>query len=221
MTAWTWLTGIDWNDVLAFAAAEVVIVLCLAPFFIQRKNEARAVTVFREKLLPLLPRAPTVDELVQAVRAELPKPPTVEELAAAVRAQLAPSPEEQEAARQQLAAAMAQQVQAVVPAAVQGAVAEAVKGKMGALSALATDGKMSKAAVDAMLKSRVGEKYGLKGLAGLTLLKVGSKELYNVGLDVAAHAPQELDKWLDDNAGTFGGNGTTKKAATNGLVRLG
>ncbi|MFA5944604.1 MAG: hypothetical protein WC876_09080 [Candidatus Thermoplasmatota archaeon] len=195
---------IDWPNLLAFIAAEIAIVLLLAPVFIQRKNEERAVAVFTEKLLPLMPKVPTGAELAAAVQMNLAMP----DVAGAVREALGglqPSPEQQAAAQAQLVAGIGQAVQA--------AIGDAVKGRMGALSAQGVDGRASKALNENALKARVGEKYGLKGLGALAILKTVDKSVYELGLDAVSFAPGSLDEWLDQNAERFsmGGVAASKK----------
>lgn len=133
---------------------------------------------------------------------------------AEVRALLsaAPSPADRDEARAELARAVAEAAQAVVPQAVEAAVGEAVKGRMGALSAAAGDARTTKAAQEQVLKARVGERYGIKGLGALALLRATDKDAYQFGLDAATYAVDDLDKWLDEKAGLFGaGDSKTRR----------
>ena len=78
--------AIDWPTIVAFVVVEALFVLLAAPWLIQRRNESRAVALFKTKLLPLLPAAPVV--------------PSAADVAAAVRQAVldvlpaAPSPED-------------------------------------------------------------------------------------------------------------------------------
>lgn len=189
--------AIDWPNVLAFLIIEVVTVLCLAPLIIQRRNEDRAVAVFEERLLPLMPKPPSAEAIGQAVQAALPSTPLVD-VGAAIREALAglqPTPEQQARAQADLGAVITQAAQA--------AIGDAVKGRMSALSASGVDARATKALTENTLKARVGEKYGLKGLAALRILQSVDKDVYQLGLDAVSFAPDSLDGWLDDNAGRF------------------
>lgn len=195
---------IDWPTILAFVAVEALFVLIAAPVLIQRRNEARAVAVFREKLLPLMPKAPTAAELAAAM-----PPLPVGDVVQAVRAELeaavpkAPSAEEQAAARDAMVQGLATAIVPAVGPAVHAAIAEAVRGRMGALSAQAGESKATKALQESTLKARVGEKYGLKGLGALRLLAAADKDLYQLGLDAVSYAPQSLDQWLAEHEDKF------------------
>lgn len=193
---------VDWLTVtLAFiVVVEPFLVLFVAPRITRTLTEKHAERVFREKLLPLMPKVPSAADIADAVRlgTALPAVPSVEDIAVAVQqavAELQPSAEQQQAARAELGAAVAQAVQA--------AVAEAVKGRMGALSAQAGDARTTKALLESQLKERVGQKYGIKGLGALRILQAVDKDLYGLGLDAVAFAPGSLDEWLEQNAEKF------------------
>ena len=208
---------IDWPTIIAFVVVEALFVLIAAPLIIQRRNEARAVAVFREHLLPLMPKPPAVPTVAELVEAMPPMPvvPTVDELVQAVVSALpAPSAEEQAAARAELVQGLASQVVPAVGPAVQAAIAEAVKGRMGALSAQGVEAKAAKHMAEAVLKAKVGEKYGLKGLGALKLMESMDKGLYQLGLDAVSYAPNSLDDWLEENAARFtlGGDGGAKSS---------
>lgn len=197
--------AIDWPTILAFVLVEAAFVLVAAPWLIQRRNEARAVDLFKTKLLPLLPAAPVV--------------PSAQDVAAAVRQTVldvlpaAPTIEQQVAARNELAAAFTAHAEAVLPGAVQAAIAQAVKGRIGAFSAQGVDARANKALNENALKARVGEKYGIKGLGALAILKNVDKSVYELGLDAVSFAPGSLDEWLEQNADRFsmGGAAASKR----------
>lgn len=178
------LAAVDWPTIVAFILAEVAVVLGLAPRFIQARNEARAVAVFRGHLLPIL-----TAELRAVIDAAL--------------AALQPSPEAQAQAQADLATAIGEAVSAAVPGAAEAAISEAVKGRMGALSAAGVEARQSNAAMEWAFKQAVGAKGGLTAVLALNLMP---KAMLKAGSEAFALAPESFDAWWDENGqGLLGG----------------
>jgi hypothetical protein len=210
--------AIDWPTILAFVVVEALFVLLAAPWLIQRRNESRAVDLFKSKLLPLLPAAPVV--------------PTAADVAGALRQAVldvlpaAPSLEEQAAARLELAQAIAATVQEAVPGAVQLAVQEAVKGRMSALSAAGVDARASIAAAEWALKQAITAhpKGGVAMAVALNLLKKFDKEAHAGMVEAYVLDPNGLDTILEKYGEKLripGLGGAEKpKVPGNGFVRV-
>lgn len=199
------LATIDWPTVVAFVLIEIAIVLLLAPLVIQRKNEERAVVVFKEKLLPLLPTPPSTDELVarvrQAVADLLPTPPSTEqqalardELGAAIGAVV-----------QAQMAELVPQLRAVIDEAVKANVSSAAK----TMSAAGVDARTLKAAREEEFLQAVAQhpKGGLLAVAALEKFKELAPKTYDLAVRAGVdHVPAFLDKHGDKLRLGFGSN---------------